>query len=147
MSENLSLHEDYRDNEPTEAGSDRAFGCTVGSILMAIGAAKGFIAGGITPVSASIFAPGAVLLVLGIAAPARLSTVNRLWLKVGAVIAKVVNPVILALVFYFVVTPMALVMRAAGKRPLRLVPDSTAASYWIKREEAEGGSPSMRRQF
>jgi hypothetical protein len=35
----------YDEEEPTEAGSDRAFGCTVGSILMAIGATRAFVAG------------------------------------------------------------------------------------------------------
>src|SRR5260370_40489166 len=45
VSQNFSLHENYRDEEPAEAGGDRAFGCTVGSILMVIGAAKAFAAG------------------------------------------------------------------------------------------------------
>jgi large-conductance mechanosensitive channel len=141
------LHENYRDNEPTEAGSDRAFGCTVGTILMLIGAAKAFEAGAIPPVACLIFGAGAVVLLLGISAPSRLSALNRLWLKVGAAIAKVINPIILALLFFFVVTPMALVMRTAGKRPLRLAPDRAAASYWIYRNSPEGGASSMRRQF
>ena len=147
MSQNFSLHENYGDDEPTEAGSDRAFGCTVGTILMAIGAAKTLMAAAVTPVAILIFAPGAVLLLLGIVAPSRLSALNRLWLKLGAVIAKIINPIVLAVLFFLVFTPMALVMRIAGKRPLRLVPDRTAASYWIARKPPEGGPSSMRRQF
>jgi len=146
VSQNFS-HEDYRDDEPTEAGSDRAFGCTVGTVLMAVGAAKAFMAGAIIPVSFLIFAPGVVLLVLGIGAPSRLSAFNRLWSKLGAVLAKVVNPIVLALLFFFVITPMALVMRIAGRRPLRLAPDRTATSYWITRQPPEGGPSRMRRQF
>jgi hypothetical protein len=147
VSQNFSLHENYRDDEPTEAGSDRAFGCTVGVILMVIGAAKALMAGTVPLVSCLIFAAGAVLLLLGIVAPSRLSALNRVWLKIGAAIARVVNPVALALLFFLVVTPMALVMRIAGKRPLRLAPDRTATSYWIRREPPEGGVSSMRRQF
>jgi len=147
VSQNFSLHENYRDEEPTEAGGDRAFGCTVGTILMAVGAAKAFVAGAIPLVACLIFAVGALLLLLGIFAPSRLSALNRLWSKVGAAIAKVVNPIVLALLFFFVVTPMALVMRIAGKRPLRLAPDRAASSYWIYRERPEGGASSMRRQF
>jgi large-conductance mechanosensitive channel len=143
----FSLHEDYREDEPTNAGSDRSFGCTVGAILMVIGAGKVFMAGAVAPVSCLIFAAGAVALLLGIVAPARLSTVNRLWLKTGATIAKLVNPIILALLFFLVVTPMALVMRIAGRRPLRLSPDRAAATYWIRHEPPEGGPSSMRRQF
>jgi large-conductance mechanosensitive channel len=147
VSQNLSLHENYRDDEPIKAGSDRAFGCTVGAVLMVLGAAKAFMAGSVTPVSLLMFVPGAVLLLLGIGAPARLSALNRLWLKIGAILSKVINPIILALLFFFVLTPMAFVMRVAGRRPLRLAPDRDAASYWIAREPLQGGSSSMRRQF
>jgi large-conductance mechanosensitive channel len=147
VSQNFSLHENYRDEEPTEAGSDRAFGCTVGAILMLVGAAKLFIAGAILPVASLIFAAGTLLLLLGLVAPRRLSALNRVWLKVGAVISKVVNPIVLALLFFVVVTPMAFIMRVAGKRPLRLAADRGAATYWIKREPPDGGSSNMRRQF
>jgi hypothetical protein len=147
VSQNFSLHERYRDDERTEAGSDRSFGCTVGAILMALGAIKAFAAGAVTPFSLLIFLSGAVLLLLGLAVPLCLAPVKRLWLKIGAGIAMVVNPVILALLFFIVVTPMALVMRITGKRPLRLVPDRTSASYWIARQPLEGGASSMRRQY
>ena len=147
MSQNSSLHENYRDEEPTEAGSDRAFGCTVGGVLMVIGAIKAFVAGAISPVVCLIFASGALLLLLGIVAPSRLSTLNRVWLKLGTVIAKVVNPIILALLFFLVVTPMAFFMRIVGKRPLRLATDRAAATYWIERKPPGGGASTMRRQF
>jgi hypothetical protein len=99
------------------------------------------------PVVCLIFASGALLLLLGIVAPSRLSSLNRVWLKVGTAIAKVVNPIILALLFFLVVTPMAFFMRIVGKRPLRLAADRTAATYWIEREPPPGGASTMRRQF
>jgi Saxitoxin biosynthesis operon protein SxtJ len=144
---NFSLHENYRDEEPTEAGSNRAFGCTVGSIVVAIGATKTFVAGAVLPTALLIFVVGAVLMLLGIVAPSRLSTLNKTWLKMGTAIAKLVNPIVLALLFFLVVTPMALVMRIAGKKPLRLAPDRAASSYWINREPPGAGSSSMRQQF
>jgi hypothetical protein len=42
---------------------------------------------------------------------------------------------------------MALLMRLAGKRPLRLAADSAAASYRIERDPSERRAASMRRQF
>lgn len=147
MSQNFSLHENLRDEEPIEAGSDRSFGCTVGSILIVIGAAKGFAAEALPPVACLIFAVGAVLLLLGIFAPSRLAVLNRIWLKLGAIIAKVVNPIVLALLFYLVVTPMALIMRLTGKRPLRLAANHAASSYWIDRNVPQREAPSMKRQF
>jgi hypothetical protein len=147
MTDNFSLHEDYHDKEPTEAGSDRGFGCTVGSILIAIGVIKALVAGAVSPIACLILAAGAVLLLLGVVAPSRLSTLNKLWLRVGTAIGKVVNPIILAVLFFLVVTPMAFLMRIVGKRPLRLAPDQTASTYWIEREPSTGESSSMRRQF
>ena len=146
MSENFSPHEHYRDEEPTEAGSDRAFGCTVGSVLMVIGATKAFVAEAVPPAAFLIFASGGLLLVLGIFAPSRLSKLNKIWLKIGAAIAKVVNPIMLTVLFFLLITPMAVVLRILGKRPLHLSPDRTAPTYWIEREPPAGGG-SMRRQF
>jgi large-conductance mechanosensitive channel len=143
----VSLHENYRADEPIDAGSNRAFGCTVGAIAMVIGAAKAGLAAAVTPISLLLFVAGATLLLIGIIAPSRLSILNRLWLRLGAVLAKVVNPIILALLFVLVVTPLAVVMRLLGKRPLRLAPDPAAASYWIARDPAEGQPSNMTRQF
>jgi DMSO/TMAO reductase YedYZ heme-binding membrane subunit len=93
-----------------------------------------------------LLAIGAGLFVLGIAAPRRLAVLNRAWIKLGALLAMVINPIVLMLLFLLVVTPMAFFMRLLGKRPLRLAPDPTAASYWIKREP-QSGSSTMRQQF
>lgn len=147
MNPNNSLHESYRDSEAVEAGSDRGFGCTVGTILMVIGAAKTVMAGSVALVASLIFAVGGVLLLLGIVAPTRLSLLNRLWLKLGAAISTVVNPIVLAVLFFAAVTPMAMIMRLAGKRPLRLAFDRTAASYWIAREPPPPRPSTMRQQF
>jgi hypothetical protein len=144
MSQKFSPHENYADDEPIEAGSDRAFGCTVGGILIVIGATKMVIAGAVLPVAALIFVLGVILLLLGIVSPKRLSILNRLWMKIGAAMAKVVNPIVLGLLFFLVVSPMAIVMRLLGKRPLRLAPDPTKSSYWIERERPPS---SMKQQF
>ena len=86
-------------------------------------------------------------MVLGVVAPSRLSKPTKLWFRVAAALAKMLNPVILAILFFLVVTPMAFLMRIVGKRPLRLAPDQTASTYWIEREPSTGESSSMRRQF
>jgi hypothetical protein len=147
LTKNFSPHENYREDEPVDLGSDRAFGYTVGTVLMVIGAAKSFMAGEITLVSFLIFVPGPILLLLSAVAPSRLSALNKFWVNIGAGIAKVVNPIVLAVLFFFVVTPTAYAMRLSGKRPLRLAADRSAASYWIVRG-ASGSRPSaMRQQF
>jgi hypothetical protein len=104
VSQNFSLHENYRDEQAASAGSDRAFGCTVGNILAAIGATKAFVAGAVPVITLLILGAGAVLLLLGIVARSRLSTLNKICLKIETAIAKLVNPIVLALLFFLVVT-------------------------------------------
>ena len=120
MRRNFSLHENYRDDEQTEAGSDRAFGYTVGAVLMVIGAAKSLIAGTITLVSFLIFVPGSILLLLSAVAPSRLSALNKFWLKIGAAIAKVINPIVLAFLFFSCGHPNGL--SYAGSRETTIAP-------------------------
>jgi hypothetical protein len=139
-------HESYR-HEQAEAGSDRAFRCTVGGILIAIGVLKLLLVGALSIAAAAMIAVGGALLLLGIAAPALLAVPHRLWLRLGTAIAVIVNPVILAKLFVAVVTPLAVVMRLIRKRPLRLARDPDAASYWIVPERSAERSSSMRRQF
>ena len=54
---------------------------------------------------------------------------------------------VMGLLFYATITPMALVMRLMGKDPLRRRFDPEAKSYWIERRPAGPEPQSMRRQF
>ena len=60
---------------------------------------------------------------------------------------QVVNPVVLGLLFYVTVTPIALLMRVLGKDPLRLRRDPDATSYWIERTPPGPTPESMKNQF
>lgn len=130
-----------------EPASNAAFGWTVGGALIAIGALKALLAGGPTPLAAALAGCGALLVLLAFAAPAHLALPHRLWLRLGAAMAVVVNPLVVALLFVVVVTPMAIVMRLCGKRPLHLRPDPGAGSYWIERDRGAAGKTTMRQQF
>lgn len=79
--------------------------------------------------------------------PAVLRPLNLLWFKLGLVLHKVVNPIVMAVIFYGAVVPTGLLMRALGKRPLALRPDPAAASYWIARDPPGPAPESMKRQF
>ena len=146
MSRNFS-HESYHEDQAVEVGSDRTFGLTLGAILIAIGIGRSFATGLLTTVTFLVVILGVALLSLAIAAPYRLTSLNRLWLKLGVAIGNLVNPIVLGLLFFLIFTPMALLMRMLGKRPLRLAPDHAAASYWIARQPLEGETSSMRTQF
>ena len=78
----------------------------------------------------------AVFLVVAYTYPKVLAPLNRLWLKFGLLLYKVVNPVILGLLFFVTIMPIGLLMRACGKDFLRLRLDRGAKSYWIERDAA-----------
>ncbi len=79
--------------------------------------------------------------------PATLKPLNRLWLKFGLLLHKVVNPIVMALVFFGTVLPTGLVMRALRKDPLRLKRQPDAISYWIERRPPRPAPESMNDQF
>jgi len=75
-----------------------------------------------------------------------LRPLNRLWSKFGFFLSKIIGPVVLALLFYAIVTPVGFLMRAFGKDPLRLRRPGTT-SYWIVRQPPGPVPGSMKDQF
>ncbi|MBR0714739.1 SxtJ family membrane protein [Bradyrhizobium liaoningense] len=138
------LHESFDREEAVELSSDRSFGLVMAGILALIGAI-GFLRGsqhwpwwcG----AAAIF--GATAL----AAPGLLGPVNRLWARLGLLLAAIVSPVVLAMLFYLCITPIGLLMRWAGKDPLRLRFQPDADSYWIRRNPAGPAPDTLKNQY
>jgi len=139
-----TLHEDLRRDDVTTGPSDRKFGLTLGTILALIAVVKGFERspwGGIWGVLALLLIGSALL------RPSLLSAPNHIWLKLGLLLHRIVNPVIMAVLFYGTFLPIGLLMRLLGKDPLRLKLDKTAASYWLPRADERPQSEAMRQQF
>jgi len=89
----------------------------------------------------------ALFLVAALLYPAALKPLNLLWLKFGLLLHRVVNPIVMALVFFGAVLPTGLIMRALGKDPLRLKRQPDANSYWIERHPPGPAPKSMKDQF
>ena len=88
-----------------------------------------------------------IFLVLTLALPDVLEPLNRLWMKLALLLARVVNPVILGLMFFLIFTPVAFVLRLLGKDLLRLKLDQSASSYWLTRTDIGPAGPTMKNQF
>jgi hypothetical protein len=76
-----------------------------------------------------------------------LAPANRIWTKLGWLLAKVVNPIVMGLIFFVIFTPIAVLLRARGKDLLRLKFDRNASSYWINRDPPGPAPESMKEQF
>jgi hypothetical protein len=146
-----SFHEDYGRKEAIKGSSDRGFGLTVGGILLAIAAVRaglelwdGAAPGRVEGVLAGI---GALLVIFGLLAPALLAPLNRAWTGLGLLLFKVVNPVVLGLIYLTTIVPIGLWLRLRGRDLLSLRLDEQAASYWVVRAPPGPAPETMVRQF
>ena len=85
-----------------------------------------------------------VFLVLGLLNSKLLSPLNEIWIKFGEILGRVIAPLIMALVYFFILTPISLLVRAFGKDLLGLKYSKQQNSYWIKRIKEIG---TMDKQF
>ena len=84
-----------------------------------------------------------IFLLLGLFNSKLLTPLNRIWFKFGLLLGKVVSPVIMGVVFFFVVTPTGLIMKFLGKDLLNLK-KTKSKSYWVKKKNE---NTSMKKQF
>ncbi len=84
-----------------------------------------------------------IFLILGLINSKILTPLNKLWFKFGLFLGKIISPIIMAVIFFLVVTPIGFLMRIFGKDVLNLKYNSNK-SYWIKKS---GPKSKMKNQF
>jgi len=84
-----------------------------------------------------------IFLLTAITKPKILKPLNHLWIKFGDLLGIIISPIVMGVVFFFVVTPIGLLMRLLGKDLLN-IKFLKKNSYWIQRNKKIG---SMKRQF
>ena len=84
-----------------------------------------------------------IFLILGLAKSRILTPLNLLWFKFGMLLGRIVSPVVMGLVFFLVVTPTGLIMRALKKDLLNLK-KKKSNTYWIKKDQIK---TDMKNQF
>ena len=138
------MHEPVNREPEVEGSSNKAFGLVFCGAFALI-AIYPLIHGGSIRAWAGIVAIG--FAVAAITAPRLLAPMNRAWTKLGFLLHRIVNPVVLGIMFFLVVTPTGLLMRALGKNPLRLRFEPDQPSYWIRREPPGPPAESFKDQF
>ena len=84
-----------------------------------------------------------IFFVLGLFNSKILTPLNKLWFKFGIFLGKIISPIIMAIIFFLVVTPIGLLMRLLGKDLINLKYNNNK-SYWI---EKKGPKSKMKNQF
>ena len=72
-----------------------------------------------------------------------LTPLNKIWIKVGELLGKIIAPIVMAIIYFVVITPIAIFLKLF-KKDLLKIKFSSANTYWIKRDKKFG---SMKRQF
>ena len=83
-----------------------------------------------------------VLLIITIIKPNLFTFLNKFWIKFGILLGKIISPIVMGLVFFFVVTPIGILVRVLKKDVMGL--KRGASSYWINREDK---IQTMKKQF
>ena len=139
-------HESLTSEETIKPPSEKSFGVTFAVVF-------GLIAAWLywrkhVPIWSVLAAAAALFfLAAGLLTPQILRPINLIWLKFGLLLHKIVNPIVMGLLFFAVFTPMGFIMRRAGKDLLSLKRDSAARSYWVPRETSTEVEASMKNQF
>ena len=83
-----------------------------------------------------------VFLIITIIRPNLFTFLNKLWIKFGILLGRIISPIVMGLVFFCVVTPIGVLVRILKKDVMGL--KRGASSYWINREDK---LQSMKKQF
>ena len=84
-----------------------------------------------------------IFLVLGLLNSKLLTPLNKVWFKFGILLGKIVSPLVMGIIFFFVVTPIGILMRILKKDLLNLK-FSKKTTYWIEKNDPKS---KMKNQF
>ena len=117
----------------------RKFGLTVGIVLVLFYFEK----------SSSVYFAviGAVLILTAVIYPKILKLLNKIWMGLAIILGFVMSRVIIAILFYLVLTPIGLLAKLFGKKFMDLIYNKSAESYWEIRSIKEKKQLDYERQF
>lgn len=97
-------------------------------------------------VALTAFGVATILAALSLVAPSLLEPLNFLWFRIGLLLHRIVNPLVMLTMFVVVFIPAGLIMRIwydpLGRRRARL-----GSTYWIERGSSAQNAGSMTNQF
>ena len=85
-----------------------------------------------------------IFLILGLINSKLLSPLNKSWIKLGEILGMIIAPIVMALVYFVILTPVSFIVRIFGKDLLGLKFLKEKETYWIKRKK---NIVSMKKQF
>lgn len=127
---------------PFELPSNKKFGYLISSIATFFCIYFFWVAKEIPSIILGISAFLFVLLALY--APHVLEPLNRIWYNFGLLLGKIVSPIVLSVLFFVLITPVALITRLFGRDTL-LLKKRKVLSYWVAKDSMD--PESFKKQY
>lgn len=109
----------------------QGFGLLLGGVFLVIGLWPRVFGGeSVRPWALGV---GGVLAICGAVVPQALRHIYLAWMKVGHILGVINTSIILTVIYYALITPMAISMRLMGKDAMHRVPDPAATTYRVVR--------------
>ena len=140
----MKTHENIIEKQDIQIGSDKSFGIVFAVVFFVI-ALWPLMDEGNFRVWALV--TGIILFLISSIYPSIYKPFNYIWFKFGLLLGKIVTPIVMGFLYFFTITPTALIMRTLKKRPLDLEFDDSLDSYWKYRDPPGPSSESMKNQF
>ena len=137
------LKEEFKNIRETKKDL-RKFGLTVGGVLLIIAALLLYFEKSSAPYFGAI---GGILFLAGILIPQILKPLNKIWMGLAVVLGFFMSRLILTILFYLVLTPIAFIAKIVGKKFLILKYDKSTNTYWEKRTHIQKITVDYERQF
>jgi len=83
-------------------------------------------------------------IILGLINSKILTPLNNTWIKLGEILGIIIAPIVMAIIYFFILTPISLIVRIFGKDLLSIKFDKQVNTYWINRKK---NINSMKKQF
>jgi heme/copper-type cytochrome/quinol oxidase subunit 4 len=139
-------HEVLTERREISPPSEKSFGITF-AVVLALLSAWLLLRKGLASWALFLFILAMAFLGAAFARPILLSPVNRAWFSLGLILHRIVNPVVMGLLFFLVFTPTGMIMRLMGKDLLRLKRIPKESTYWIHRDAKTDPLTNMKKQY
>lgn len=124
--------------------SNETFGFFFAAVTLIIG---GYIFINLSKIFGYLFfITSIIFLVCAIFNPKLLKTLNKLWMKLGYYLGFIITPIILGLIYFFLFTPISLLMKLFKRDELR-INFKNKKSYWLEKKEQVSKNFNFKNQF
>jgi hypothetical protein len=128
----------------SELPSNRNFGFFFTAIFLI--SAIYFFFGNEQIIALTFFLLTLVFFTVSILRDSLLLPLNKLWMRLGLLLGRIVSPIVLAVLFFLMFAPIGIFMRIFGRDELRLK-KLNYDSFWKLRDQSDKASSSFTQQF